>query len=119
MTYVNSTAETKALTDICCTSANAVQVVESLGAERILFGPDKNLASWVARALPDVEIIPWEGYCFVHDAVTPEQLREAQERHPSAEVMAHPECRAEVVDMADAVLSTSQMLTYAAESDCR
>jgi quinolinate synthase len=117
VTYVNSTAETKAFTDICCTSANAVQVVESLDAEKILFGPDRNLASWVARALPDVEVIPWEGYCFVHDAVTVEQVEEAKERHPTASVMAHPECRPEVVDMADAVLSTSQMLRYAADSD--
>jgi len=117
VTYVNSTAETKALTDICCTSANAVPVVESLGASKILFGPDRNLASWVARALPEVEVIPWEGYCFVHDLVTTQQVEEAKERHPSAQVMAHPECRAEVVDLADAVLSTSQMLVYAQDSD--
>jgi quinolinate synthase len=117
VTYVNSTAEAKALTDICCTSANAVQVVESLGASKILFGPDRNLASWIARALPNVEVIPWEGYCYVHDQVTPEQVLEAQQRHPSALTMAHPECRAEVVDLADAVLSTSQMLRYAADAE--
>jgi quinolinate synthase len=117
VTYVNSTAEAKAHTDICCTSANAVQVVESLGTDKILFGPDRNLASWVARALPGVEVIPWEGYCFVHDQVTVAMLEEARQRHPSARVMAHPECRAEVVDLADAVLSTSQMLHYAADSD--
>lgn len=117
VTYVNSTAETKALTDICCTSANAVQVVESLGAAKVLFGPDRNLASWVARAVPDTEIVPWDGCCPIHDDVTAEQVAEAKGRHPRAEVIAHPECKPEVVDMADAVLSTSQMLSFAAESN--
>lgn len=116
VTYVNSTAAVKALTDVCVTSANAVQVVRSLGASKILFGPDRNLASWVARSLPDVEVVPWEGYCPTHDQVTVDEVLEAKERHPEAEVIAHPECRPEVVDVADAVLSTSQMLSYAASS---
>ena len=117
VTYVNSSAEVKALSDICCTSANAVEVVRSLGAPRILFGSDRNLAAWVGAQLPGVEIIAWEGWCPTHDDVTVEQVREAMERHPSAEVIAHPECRPEVTGLADAVLSTSQMLRYAAESD--
>ncbi len=116
VTYVNSTAAVKALTDVCVTSANAVDVVRSLGAPRVLFGPDRNLASWVARSLPEIEVIPWDGYCPTHEQVTIEQVREARERHPEAEVMAHPECRPEVVDIADAVLSTSQMLCHAASS---
>lgn len=120
VTYVNSTAEVKALTDVCCTSANAVQVVRALvdetGTDRILFGPDRNLAHWVARSVPDVEIVPWAGYCPVHDRVTVDEVRVAREKHPNAPVMAHPECRPEVVDIADAVLSTSQMLAYAADS---
>jgi quinolinate synthase len=117
VTYVNSSAEVKALSDICCTSANAVEVVRSLGAERILFGPDRNLAAWVGAQLPDVEIVAWEGWCPTHDDVTVEQVREAMVRYPSARVIAHPECRPEVTELADAVLSTSQMLRYAAESD--
>jgi quinolinate synthase len=117
VTYVNSSAEVKALSDICCTSANAVEVVRSLGAKRILFGPDRNLAAWVGAQLPDVEIIAWEGWCPTHDDVTVEQVREAMARHSSAKVIAHPECRPEVTELADAVLSTSQMLRYAAESD--
>jgi quinolinate synthase len=116
VTYVNSSAEVKALSDICCTSANAVEVVRSLGAPRVLFGPDRNLAAWVGAQLPDVEITAWEGWCPTHDDVTVEQVREAMERHPSARVMAHPECRPDVTALADAVLSTSQMLRYAAES---
>lgn len=120
VTYVNSTAAVKALTDVCVTSANAVQVVEHLartsGAVRILFGPDRNLADWVARAVPAVDVIPWAGYCPTHDQVTPAQVREARKRHPHASVLAHPECRPDVLDFADAVLSTSQMLSYARES---
>jgi quinolinate synthase len=119
VTYVNSTAEVKALSDVCVTSANAVAVVRSLGAERVLFGPDKNLADWVARSLPDVDVIPWDGWCPTHENVTLEMALEARESHPDAVVMAHPECRPAVVDMADAVLSTSQMLAFAAESEAR
>jgi len=116
VTYVNSSAAVKALTDVCVTSANAVDVVRSLGASRILFGPDRNLASWVARSLPDVEVISWPGFCPTHDEVTVEQVEQARARHSGAPVVAHPECRPEVVDIADAVLSTSQMLAYVAES---
>ena len=117
VTYVNSSAEVKAESDICVTSANAVAVVRSLGAEKILFAPDKNLGSWVARSLPDVEVILWEGWCPTHDDVTAEQVADARSAHPGAAIIAHPECRPDVVDLADAVLSTSQMLSYAATSD--
>jgi quinolinate synthase len=117
VTYVNSSAEVKAESDICVTSANAVAVVRSLGAERILFAPDRNLGSWVARSLPDVDVILWDGWCPTHDDVTAEHVADARAAHPSAAVIAHPECRPEVVDLADAVLSTSQMLSYAAASD--
>jgi len=114
VTYVNSSAEVKAESDICVTSANAVAVVSSLGASRILFAPDRNLGSWVARSLPDVEVQLWAGWCPTHDEVTAEQVIAAREAHPAARIMVHPECRPEVVDLADAVLSTSQMLAYAA-----
>jgi quinolinate synthase len=117
VTYVNSSAEVKAESDICVTSANAIAVVRSLGADRILFAPDRNLGSWVARALPEVDVVLWEGWCPTHDDVTAEQVADARAAHPNAPVMAHPECRPEVVDLADAVLSTSQMLAYAATSD--
>jgi len=116
VTYVNSSAEVKAESDVCVTSANAVAVVERLGAKHILFAPDRNLGMWVARALPDVEIELWAGWCPTHDEVTPEQVSAARAAHPDAEVMAHPECRPEVTALADAVLSTSQMLAYAARS---
>ncbi len=116
VTYVNSSAEVKAESDVCVTSANAVAVVRALGAEKILFAPDRNLGSWVARSLPDVDVLLWDGWCPTHDDVTVEQVASARAEHPAALVMAHPECRPEVVDLADAVLSTSQMLAFAAHS---
>jgi quinolinate synthase len=116
VTYVNSSAEVKAESDVCVTSANAVAVVRALGAPRILFAPDRNLGSWVARSLPDVAVELWDGWCPTHDDVTAEQVLAAREAHPDALVMAHPECRPAIVDLADAVLSTSQMLVYAAEA---
>lgn len=117
VTYVNSSAEVKAESDVCVTSANAVAVVRALGADRILFAPDRNLGSWVARSLPGVEVLLWDGWCPTHDEVTADQVRAAREAHPDAAVMVHPECRPEVVDMGDAVLSTSQMLAFAAQGD--
>jgi quinolinate synthase len=116
VTYVNSSAEVKAESDVCVTSANAVAVVRALGASKILFAPDRNLGSWVARSLPEVEVLLWDGWCPTHDEVTPEQVLAARTAHPGAPVMVHPECRPEVVDLGDAVLSTSQMLAFAAEN---
>ena len=116
VTYVNSTAEVKALTDVCCTSANAPQVVRSLGVDRVLFAPDRNLAHWVAEQVPGVEVIAWQGFCPTHERIRAEHVVVAKEAHPDAEVLAHPECRPEVLELADAVLSTSGMLRRAAES---
>ena len=115
--YVNSSAGVKALTDVCCTSANAVAVVRSLGAPRVLFGPDRNLGAWIAAQLPDVEMILWDGACPIHDVVTPAQVEAARAGHPGALVLAHPELPPAVSALADAVLSTSQMLRFAAASD--
>jgi len=114
--YVNSSAEVKALTDVCCTSANAVAVVRALGAPKVLFGPDRNLGAWIASQVPEVEMVLWDGCCPIHDQVTAEAVLAAKAEHPDAVVVAHPECRAEVSALADAVLSTSQMLRYAAAS---
>jgi len=116
--YVNTNADVKAETDICCTSANAVKVVESLGDRRVLFTPDRNLASYVGRKV-NTEIIPYDGYCYVHARFTVDDIRGAREAHPGAVVLVHPECDPEVVDLADHVLSTSGMLRFAAESDQR
>lgn len=117
VTYVNSSADVKALSDVCVTSANAVQVVRALGADRIIFAPDRNLGSWVASQLPEVEVIAWPGFCPTHERVTPGMLSSARAEHPDAEVLVHPECRPQVVALADHVLSTSQMIRRVAESN--
>ena len=118
VTYVNSSAAVKAMSTICCTSANALEVVNSLHSSEILMIPDKNLAQNTA-ARTTTRIHLWEGYCPFHNLLTPEAVLRKKEAHPDAVFMAHPECRPEVVALADAALSTSGMLRYAAESDCR
>lgn len=117
--YVNTTAEVKAEVDICCTSANAVAVVRSLDADRILFVPDEHLGRWVAKQVPDKELVLYPGFCPTHQFITAELIREARREHPQAEVMAHPECSGEVLELADAVLSTSGMLRHAKQSPAR
>jgi quinolinate synthase len=112
VSYVNSTASVKAESDICCTSANAVQVVRSLADhDTILMTPDKNLARYAQR-YTDQRIIYWEGFCPYHDALTAEQVRKVKGEHPQAQFLAHPECRPEVIDLADEVKSTSGMLEH-------
>ena len=107
--YVNTSAEVKAASDICCTSANAVQVVNSVHQDTVIFVPDRNLARYTAR-FTDKEVLPWEGFCIVHDQIRKEDVKAAQKRHPRAVVLVHPECRPEVIDLADTVASTSGII---------
>ncbi|MGD2068600.1 MAG: quinolinate synthase NadA [Gemmatimonadota bacterium] len=116
--YVNSTAEVKSLSDICCTSSNAVRVVESIPRDRpILFVPDKNLADYVADRTGRDNIIAWEGYCYVHDDMVLDELERVRAKHPSAKVVVHPEARRELLEAADFVTSTSGMVDLAEEHD--
>jgi len=116
--YVNTSAEVKAVSDICCTSANAVKVVNSLDEKEVIFTPDKNLAAYVSMK-SDKKIIPLEGNCYVHDKILVEDVKKAKENYPDAKVMVHPECRMDVIELGDAVCSTSQMISYAKESDVK
>jgi quinolinate synthase len=113
--YVNSTAAVKAESDICCTSANAVKVVESLSHEEVLFIPDQHLGHYVSTRTSK-RIISYPGFCITHVRLTARQVIRARELHPQAPVVVHPECTAEVIALADAVLSTSQMVRYATQS---
>jgi len=115
VSYVNTTAAVKALSDIICTSANAAKVVRSLPNKNILFVPDRNLASHVAEQVPEKNIIPWEGFCYVHQQITPEEVRRIRATDPDMAVLVHPECRPDVAKLADAVLSTSGMVRFAKE----
>jgi quinolinate synthase len=113
--YVNTTADVKAECDACCTSSNAARVVEALPSRNILFVPDQNLARYV-QSQTTKQIIAWDGNCYVHHQITPEQIRAVRTALPHVRVLAHPECRADVLALADAVLSTSGMVRYATES---
>jgi len=113
--YVNSTAEVKAESDICCTSSNAVKICQSLKSKKILFVPDKNLAKYVQKNLPEKEIIAWNGYCPIHHRLDKKYILQAKKDHPKAEIIVHPECKPEVIKLADHVCSTSQMVMRAAK----
>ncbi len=113
--YVNTTAEVKAESDVCCTSSNALRVVNSIPDEEILFVPDKNLAAYVARQTGK-KIIAWDGCCYVHDKILAADVLAKKRLHPGAEVWVHPECRPEVIDLADRVISTGHMVTAARET---
>jgi len=113
VSYVNTYADVRAESDICCTSANAVQVVESLGVDRVIFTPDGYLGRWVATQT-DVEVIFWEGACEVHERFTADELRGYRGGHPGIHIMAHPECPPDVLDEADFVGSTSGMIKHIA-----
>lgn len=116
VSYVNTNADVKAESDICCTSANAIEVVRNIRAERVIFTPDRNLAAYCQRFV-DKEIIPWNGYCYVHEKIRKDEVRLAKEKFPDALLLVHPECNPSVIDLADEVLSTSGMLNFAEKSD--
>ncbi|MFQ3361187.1 MAG: quinolinate synthase [Alphaproteobacteria bacterium] len=115
VTYVNTSADVKAESDICCTSGNALEIIESLGAKKVLFLPDKYLAQNIAKQT-DVEIIWWEGSCIVHELFTPEELHQARENEEGLIIIAHPECPPNVVEAADFSGSTANMISYIKEN---
>ena len=119
VTYVNTSAEIKAISDVCCTSANAVEVIRNVPAHTVIFLPDRNLGDWVRKNVPDKEVIVWPGYCYVHERFTVDEIHEAKSKHPDSVLLIHPECKPEVVQFADVVTSTSGMLRYAKTSDSR
>lgn len=119
VTYVNSSAEVKAESDICCTSANALNVVRSLPAEQpVLFVPDRNLGAWIMNQTGrHMEL--WPGYCPIHDQLTAEEVKEQMQRYPEAVVVVHPEVPPQVAELADAIRSTAGILKYVQESSAR
>ncbi|MGM0471520.1 MAG: quinolinate synthase NadA [Bacillota bacterium] len=116
--YVNSSAAVKAKSDICCTSSNAVDIVEAIDNDQILFVPDQNLGQYVAQQT-EKEIILWEGFCATHHRVVADDVRQAREDYPQAEIIVHPESRPEVIELADEVGSTAQILDFARDSTAK
>jgi quinolinate synthase len=118
VSYVNTSAEVKAASDVCCTSANVVKVINSVDADEIICVPDKNLAAWAAKHTSK-KIIAWDGFCNIHDRVGAADVLKARAEHPDALVVAHPECPMEILELADHVTSTSGMLRFCNSSDAR
>ncbi len=118
ISYVNTTAEVKALTDICCTSSNAIQIVNSLPKdEKIIFAPDRNLGSYIKSITGRENMVIWDGACHVHEEFSVEKLVELKKQYPKAKVLAHPECKKVVLLLADFVGSTSALLNFSKKDD--
>ncbi len=117
VSYVNTTAKVKALTDICVTSSNALQIMEAVDAEKILFLPDKNLGGYIKKQMPDRDIELWPGFCLTHHRMKKETIEKVKNEYPDALVLAHPECSEEVLSLADFIGSTKGILDYATSSD--
>jgi len=118
VSYVNTTADIKAMSDVCCTSMNAVKIVDSLPNEEIIFLPDKNLGRYVASKSKK-KIILWDGYCFVHDKLNAQMLADLKKKNPNAKIIAHPECKDEILDIADHVCGTGGMAKFANSNDAK
>lgn len=114
--YINSSAAVKAESDICCTSANAVEIVRSLPQKRVIFVPDQHLGDYVAQQVPEKDIVSWKGYCPVHHQLTAQMVEQARKAHPGAKLAAHPECPSEVLQRSDFVGSTAQIIDYVRNS---
>ncbi|MBF4694530.1 quinolinate synthase NadA [Fusibacter ferrireducens] len=117
--YVNSSAEVKAESDICCTSSNAVKIVKSLKSKQVIFVPDQNLGHYTSKFVPEKEVILWKGFCPTHHRMDMKDIKSVRQHYPEAEILVHPECRPEIVDQADFVGSTSQIISYAQKSTAK
>ncbi|MZQ96761.1 MAG: quinolinate synthase NadA [Acidaminobacter sp.] len=115
--YVNTSAEVKALSDLCCTSSNAVSLIKAMKEDKIIFLPDRNLGRFVAQQIPEKEVILWDGFCITHERVEEEDVIKAIEAHPESKVLMHPECNPAVWKYADYMGSTAQIIDYAAHSE--
>lgn len=115
--YINSSAEVKAECDVCCTSSNALNVIRSIKEKDIIFVPDQNLGNYVSKFVPEKNIIFWKGFCITHHKIKTQEVEKMKELHPDALLLIHPECRPELVEMADFVGSTKQIIDFANESE--
>jgi len=114
--YINTTADVKALADICCTSANGVKIVKSMTAKKIIFVPDRNLGLYIQEQVPEKEMILWPGICRTHHDIKKEEVMALKKKHPAAEILLHPECQLDVIALSDFVFSTNGMVRHAKTS---
>jgi quinolinate synthase len=114
--YINTTAAVKTLADICCTSANGVKIVKSISAKKIIFVPDRNLGLYIQKLVPEKEMILWPGVCRTHHDIKKEDILAIKKKHPNAEILVHPECQPEIIEIADFAFSTNGMVTHAKTS---
>jgi quinolinate synthase len=117
VSYINTTADIKALSDICCTSANGKKIVQSVLGKKVIFIPDINLGKYIQRVVPEKDMILWPGFCATHHKIRKDEILKIKNKHPNAEILVHPECRLEVIDIANQVLSTNGMVNYVKKSD--
>jgi len=119
VSYINTTAEVKALADICCTSANGVKVVKCRSSKQVVFVPDRNLGLYIQQQVPEKELLIWPGICRTHHNITKEEIVRLKKKHPNAEVLVHPECQPEVIEIADYAFSTNGMVNHVKISPCK
>ena len=117
VTYINSSTEVKAVSDVCCTSSNAMDIIKGIDEDEIIFVPDRNLGSYVQEKFPDKKIILWDGFCITHEKINKEEVQRAKELHPGIKVLVHPECNREVRNAADFIGSTGEIIRYATGND--
>jgi quinolinate synthase len=115
--YINSTAEVKAESDVCCTSSNAVNIIKAIKQKDIIFVPDMNLGRYVSKMVPEKNIILWNGFCVTHHKIKTSEVEQMKKLHPDALLLVHPECKEEIVNLADFVGSTKQIIDFATESE--
>jgi len=116
VTYINTSADVKAISDICCTSSNGVKIVKSRKTKKIIFVPDRNLGLYIKRFTPDHEMIIWQGICPTHHNITKEEILKIKNNHPNSKILVHPECKPDVIDIADYVFSTNGMVNFVKKS---
>ncbi|MEF8848578.1 MAG: quinolinate synthase NadA [Candidatus Thermoplasmatota archaeon] len=117
VSYINTTADIKAISDICCTSSNGEKVVKKVDAKKVIFVPDRNLGRYIQRFVKDKEMILWDGFCYTHDQITRKQILKKKEENPDAEILVHPECRPKIIDIADYAYSTNGMVNHVKSSE--
>lgn len=117
--YINSTAEVKAVSDVCCTSSNALKIVQSIDADEIIFVPDKNLGAYIAEQVKDKKMILWDGFCVTHNKIHSEEVLSLKNFYKDIKVLVHPECAKEVRDLADFLGSTGEIISYATENSAK